>query len=133
MQGSFLDIFCSPSKVTKSSKFLEEIDSVMPWYRINKLLSKWKDASTGRKGFNPETMFRMSLLKDFYGLSDADTEELINDRISFRKFMKIDISRPAPDETTLCRFRAWLTENNLQEKLFNLVNKYLDKKGFFVK
>ncbi|MCH2228231.1 MAG: IS5 family transposase [Candidatus Caenarcaniphilales bacterium] len=133
MQGSFLDIFCGTSKGTKSSKFLEEIDSVMPWYRINKLLSKWKDANTGRKGFSPETMFRMSLLKDFYGLSDADTEELINDRISFRRFMKIDISCPAPDETTLCRFRAWLTENNLQEKLFNLVNKYLDKKGFFVK
>ncbi|MCH2227419.1 MAG: transposase, partial [Candidatus Caenarcaniphilales bacterium] len=100
MQGSFLNIFCTTSKVTKSSKFLEEIDSVMPWYRINKLLSKWKDGATGRKGFSPETMFRMSLLKDFYGLSDADTEELINDRISFRKFMKIDISRPAPDETT---------------------------------
>jgi IS5 family transposase len=133
MQVTFLDVLLSGEKPTKAAKFLQEIDQSVPWYRINKLLKSWKEADTGRKGFSPETMFRMSLLKDFYGLSDAETEEQIHDRLSFRKFMKIGLDEPIPDETTLCKFRSWLTEHNKQEELFRIVNRYLDEKGHFIK
>ena len=87
MQGTFSDAVNTGKNPTKAAKFLEEIDEVIPWYRINKILKNWKESELGRKGYRPETMFRMSLLKDFYGLSDLETEELINDRISFRKFI----------------------------------------------
>jgi len=133
MQATFLDVLISGKEPTKAAKFLEEIDKSIPWYRINKILQSWKEAETGRKGFSPETMFRMSLLKDFYGLSDAETEEQIHDRISFRKFMKIDLGSPIPDETTLCKFRSWLTDNNKQEALFRVVNRYLNDKGCFIR
>ena len=107
MQGTFLDAVNTGKNPTKAAKFLEEIDEVIPWYRINKILKNWKESELERKGYRPETMFRMSLLKDFYGLSDLETEELINDRISFRKFMKLGMDEPAPDETSLCKFRGW--------------------------
>lgn len=133
MQSTFLDAVNTGKNTTKAAKFLEEIDKVIPWYRINNILKKWKNSDLGRKGYRPETMFRMSLLKDFYGLSDFETEEQINDRISFRKFMKLGIDETAPDETSLCKFRAWLTEHNKQEELFRIVNRYLDDRGCFVK
>jgi IS5 family transposase len=133
MQSTFLDAINTGKNPTKAAKFLEEIDKVVPWYRINNILKKWKDSDLGRKGYRPETMFRMSLLKDFYGLSDVETEEQINDRISFRKFMKLGMDEKAPDETSLCKFRAWLTENNKQEELFRIINRYLNDKGCFVK
>ncbi len=133
MQGTFLDAVNTGKNPTKAAKFLEEIDEVIPWCRINKILKNWKESELGRKGYRPETMFRMSLLKDFYGLSDLETEELINDRISFRKFMKLGMDEPAPDETSLCKFRGWMTENDKQEELFRIVNCYLNDKGCFVK
>lgn len=133
MQGTFLDAVNTGRNSTKAAKFLGEIDNVVPWYRINNILKKWKDSDLGRKGYRPETMFRMSLLKDFYGLSDLETEEMINDRISFRKFMKLGMDETAPDETSLCKFRAWLTANNKQEELFRIVNRYLNDKGCFLK
>jgi len=133
MQGTFLDAVNTGKNPTKAANFLQEIDRVVPWYRINNILKKWKDSDLGRKGYRPETMFRMTLLKDFYGLSDFETEEQINDRISFRKFMKLGMDETAPDETSLCKFRAWLTENNKQEELFRIVNRYLNDKGCFVK
>ncbi len=133
MQGTFLDAVNTGKNPTKAAKFLKEIDKVVPWYRINNILKKWKDSDLGRKGYRPETMFSMSLLKDFYGLSDFETEEMINDRISFRKFMKLGMDETAPDETSLCKFRAWLTANNKQEELFRLVNRYLNDRGCFLK
>lgn len=133
MQGTFLDAVNTGKNPTKAANFLQEIDRVVPWYRINNILKKWKDSDLGRKGYRPETMFRMALLKDFYGLSDFETEEQINDRISFRKFMKLGMDETSPDETSLCKFRAWLTENNKQEELFRIVNRYLNDKGCFVK
>lgn len=133
MQATFFDVINTGRNSTKAAKFLEEIDKAIPWYRINKILKQWKDSDLGRKGYLPETMFRMSLIKDFYGLSDVETEEQINDRISFRKFMKLGGDGVAPDETSLCKFRAWLTNNNKQEELFRIVNKYLNEKGYLVK
>lgn len=133
MQYTYLDAVNTGKNPTKASKFLEEIDKVIPWYRINKVLKDWKQSDIGRAGYSPERMFRMSLLKDFYGLSDFETEEQINDRISFRKFMQLGDNESAPDETSLCKFRAWMTENNKQEKLFVIVNRYLNDKGCFVK
>ncbi|MBP8178027.1 MAG: transposase [Spirochaetes bacterium] len=34
------------------------------------------------------------------------TEELINDRISFRKFLDIREEDDIPDETTICKFKT---------------------------
>ncbi len=133
MQYTYLDAVNTGKNPTRAAKFLEEIDKAIPWYRINKVLKDWKSSDIGRTGYTPERMFRMSLLKDFYGLSDAETEEQINDRISFRKFMQLGDDESSPDETSLCKFRAWMTLNDKQEKLFIIVNRYLNDKGCFVK
>ncbi len=37
------------------------------------------------------------------------------------------------DETTILRFRHFLEENNLQEKLFKRVNKIFENKGYIRK
>ncbi len=47
--------------------------------------------------------------------------------------MQLGDNESSPDETSLCKFRAWMTKNNKQEKLFQIVNCYLNDKGCFVK
>jgi IS5 family transposase len=51
------------------------------------------------------------------------TEELIHDRISFRKFLDIKDSDTIPDETTICKFRNALIKNNILEAIFLEVKK----------
>ena len=117
MQSSFNALHFR-DKITRTQKFLEEIEKVIPWYLILKALKKWKTAETERKGFTPETIFRMWLLQNWYGLSDEGIEDEIYDKLSFQNFMQIDLGQPIPDSTTLCRFRDWMNENNIQKKLF---------------
>ncbi len=132
MQLSF-NAFHFREKTTRAEKFLSEVDKVLPWKVILPVLSKWKQADTGRKGFPPEAIFRMWLLQNWYGLSDEGIEDEIYDKLSFQKFMRIDLGQPIPDSTTLCRFRDWMNENNIQEKLFKKINKVLEKKGIIIK
>ncbi len=48
--------------------------------------------------------------------------------------MGIDLGRePAPDETTVCKFRHLLEAHNLGDKLFGLINEYLQENGLTVR
>jgi len=52
----------------------------------------------------------MSLLQSWYGLSDYEVEDRINDSISFSKFCGLTLEQTAPDHSTLSRFRTMMTE-----------------------
>ncbi len=49
------------------------------------------------------------------------TEELIHDRISFRKFLDIKEEDNIPDETTICNFRNALIKKKLLSRIFEEV------------
>ena len=55
-------------------------------------------------------MFRALLLASLYGLSDAELEEALGDRLSFRRFVGLGLEDEVPDHTTICRFRQGLIE-----------------------
>ena len=132
MQNSFNALFFR-ERTTRCQKFLIEIDAILPWKIIIPLLDTWKQANTGRKGFDSETIFRMWLLQNWHGLSDEATEDAVYDRMSFQQFMKLDLGHPIPDSTTLCRFRDWMNTQDIQEKLFHAVNKELENKNIIIK
>jgi IS5 family transposase len=47
-----------------------------------------------------------------------------------RRFVGIDLGRePAPDETTVCKFRHLLETHNLGDQLFVLITQYLQENG----
>ena len=54
-------------------------------------------------------MFKILLLQTWYGLSDYEVEERINDTLLFSEFLLLDMGLPALDHSTICRFRAKLT------------------------
>ncbi len=54
-------------------------------------------------------MLRSLCLAQWYSLSDPGLEDAINDRISFQKFLDLDLSYgQAPDETMFVKFRHFL-------------------------
>ena len=60
------------------------------------------------------------------------TEELIHDRISFRKFLDILEEDDIPDETTICKFRNALIREGLLEWIFEVVKKEMEAKRLIV-
>ena len=60
-------------------------------------------------------------------------EETLYDSRALRRFVGIDLGRePAPDETTVCKFRHLLEEQGLGKELFEQVNEYLKEQGMAV-
>ena len=58
-------------------------------------------------------LFKILLLEQWYGLSDYQVEERINDSISFTKFIGLGFEHTAPDHSTISRFRSAITELGL--------------------
>jgi IS5 family transposase len=70
-------------------------------------------------------MLRIQFLQHWFNLSDPAVEESLYDSPAMRNFVGIDLGRePAPDETTICKFRHLMEEHNLGDQLFHLVNDY---------
>ena len=120
-----------PSAVTND--FLEKLDRALDWQPIEAALHRMYPASTGRPPCPPLALFKMSLLQHCYGLSDPQCEELVSDRLSWRRFVGLGLQDKVPDETTLVNFRKRLREHGLHEKLLALVNRQLEKRGLILK
>ena len=74
-------------------------------------------------------MFKILLLQTWYGLSDYEVEERISDSLLFSEFLLLDMGLPAPDHSTICRFRAELTRLGIMDKLLRELNKQFKKHG----
>jgi IS5 family transposase len=118
---------------TPVNDFLERLDQTLDWRPIETALHRMYPATTGRPPCPPLVLFKMSLLQHCYGLSDPQCEELVKDRLSWRRFVGLGMQDNVPDETTLVRFRARLVEYGLHEKLLALVNRQLEKQGLILK
>lgn len=75
----------------------------------------------------------MSLLQTWYGLSDYEVEDRINDSISFSKFCGLTLEQTAPDHSTLSRFRTRMTKKNAYDKLLKELNRQLSEHQIIVK
>ena len=76
---------------------------------------------------------RIYFLQQWFNLSDPAVEEALYNSLALRRFVDIDLGRePAPDETTVCRFRHLLEAHDLGQKLFGDVQRHLAAKGLKV-
>jgi transposase, IS5 family len=112
---------------------LERLGREVKWYRFEKLLVRLVPEGAGRPPFDPLLMLKALLLQQWYRLSDAELEEAINDRVSFRKFLGLSLEAASPDHTTLCRFRNRLAAAGLSEKLFAEFERQLQARGLLLK
>ena len=78
-------------------------------------------------------MFKILLLQRWHDLSDQKTAEAMADRISFCRFAGFSLDHESPDASTICRFRNHLEERGLLDKLFNMINGQLERRGILVR
>ena len=63
-------------------------------------------------------MFNVLVLQALYNLSDDQTESQIRDRLSFMRFLGLDLDQRIPDAKTIWLFRETLTQADVVETLF---------------
>lgn len=117
----------------KSLHEFDEIDKLLDWKRIEKLLEAVYTAKEGGSSYPPIMMFRAMLLQVWHELSDVKTKKMLGRDLLFRKFCRLSLVDPIPDHSTISRFRTQLLTLNLYEALLNKVNQQLAEKGAIVK
>lgn len=119
------------SKATRRAQFLADMDRVVPWANLCALIEPvYSKGVTGRPPVGVERMLRIYFLQNWFNLSDPAVEEALYDVISMREFVGIDLGRePAPDETTILRFRHLLEKHGLGKRLFEEVGRHLQDQG----
>jgi IS5 family transposase len=103
-------------KPTRREKFLAEMERVIPWKEMSKVIEPYypRPEGAGRRPVGVERMLRIHFLQHWFNLSDPAVEEAIYDSRAMRRFVGIDLGRePVPDETTICKFRHLLEAHNL--------------------
>ena len=81
-------------------------------------LSYSDGAKGGRPPCDPVMMFKVLVIQVQNNLSDERTEFLINDRLSFMRFLGLALGDRVPDATTIWLFRERLTKAGAIETLF---------------
>jgi len=117
-------------KHLRVEKFLDEMNKIIPWNSLcEEIKPYYNKGNAGDKGRNSHClskMLKIHFLQLWNNLSDPAVEEAIYDRLSFQKFIGFDcFGGTVPDESSICRFRHILEENNLSKKLLEKVNNYL--------
>ena len=131
---SFADIFLGQRKVKQT--FFSQINTVIDWSPIRAIIEVAYTKgynSTGRPGYDSLVLFKIELLRTWYGLSDGEVEDQVNDRLSFSRFAGLGMEDTVPDSTTVCRFRNVLVEADLYDTLLDEFNRQLEVKGVIVK
>ena len=122
------------TKATRRAQFLAEMERVVPWKQLCALIQPvYSKGATGRPPVGLERMLRVYFLQQWFNLSDPAAEEALYDSMAMRQFVGIDLGRePAPDETTILRFRHLLESHDLGRQLFAAVSAHLQAQGLKV-
>ena len=123
-----------PGKITKREKFLGEMDQVIPWARLVKVIEPfYPKASNGRPPMGLAKMLRIYFLQQWYNLSDPAAEEALYDSETMRRFVGIEYGQDTiPDESTVCLFRHLLEEHRLPDRIFAEVKALLTERGLMM-
>ena len=116
-------------RAAAGSSPLDQLASVVKWYRFNQLLAGLRDGGAGRPAWPPLVMFKALLLQSLYGLSERELEEALGDRLSFRRFVGLGLEEAVPDHTVLNRFRNLMIAQGLLDRMFDELDRQLERAG----
>jgi len=118
--------------LTKLGDPLTKANQLIDWEIFRKPIEDAirKDLTKGgRPPYDAILMYKITMLQQWYDLADMQVEYQINDRLSFMRFLGLEIGDKVPDGNTIWDFKEALKTNNIDRKLFDTFNKLLEEKG----
>mgnify|MGYP001222218087 CR=1 FL=1 len=133
----FFDIDERYARLSAVGDPLEKLNAIIPWPIFEKPLAKALKRSDGSKGGRPPypaiMMFKILVLQALYNLSDDQAEFVIQDRLSFMRFLGLSLSEKVPDAKTIWLFRESLVRAGAIDNLFSRFDKHLSRSGYLAK
>lgn len=120
----------------RKDKFYTQVNHLIDWSSIEDIIGlDYTDnvGSVGRRGYSGLLLFKMLLIGMWHGLSDYETEEVVNDSLSANRFCGLNLEERVPDHSVLSRFRTHLTHCGTFERLLDEINTQLTDLGVMVK
>jgi IS5 family transposase len=116
---------------------LKRLNDAINWERFRpsllKVREKERKSDAGRKPFDEILMFKILIIESLYNIADDRAEFLIRDRLSFMRFLGLELCDTVPDAKTIWLFREHLGELGLERKLFDEFEEELSRSGFSAK
>ena len=124
-------LFEKYGRKSRRELFLDEMEKVVPWSSLESLVRPhYAKAGNGRQPVGLSIMLRTYFVQQWFNLSDPGVEELFYESAAVRRFVGVDLGvAPAPDETTVLRFRHLLEKHQLGGVMLEAVNVHLEAKG----
>jgi len=126
-QGSFFGNMVY-DKVVPKDHILRLIDKTVDFSFVYELAKDAYCDDNGRPAWSPVLMFKVVFLQFLYDLSDYRIEEELNDRLSFKMFVGLDVEEAPPDHSVISRFRDRLGPDRFKD-IFNRVVEMARSKG----
>ena len=132
-QKSFLDEENRLERLSQLGDNLETLAKAVDFEIFRtRLLEIWpqKDLSNGgRPPWDAVLMFKILYLKEKNNVGDDRLEFLINDRMSWQRFLKLELSDKVPDAKTIWLYRENLVKSGKMQELFDHLDKTIDEHG----
>ena len=133
-QRGFFDIDERYAALSAAGDPLQRLASVVDFevFRpvLNDALVRSDRAKGGRPPYDAVLMFKVLILQALYGLSDEQAEFQLRDRLSFMRFVGLELHEPVPDAKTIWLYREQLKRAGATEMLFRRFDAVLTAKGY---
>lgn len=120
-------------RLTKMGDPLEKVTGTVDFeiFRpiLNKVFEKESIAPGGRPPWDYVLMLKIIFLQQWYSIADDMTEYLINDRLSFQRFLGLTLGDKVPDAKTIWLFRENLRKKGAEKELFELFARQMEDQG----
>jgi len=124
-------VFEKYGRKSRRELFLDEMEQIVPWAELLALVEPhYAKAGKGRQPVGLSIMLRTYFVQQWFNLSDPGVEEALYESPVLQRFVGVDLGMaPAPDETTVLRFRHLLEKHSLGGQMLDTVNEHLESKG----
>jgi len=133
----FFDIAERANKLTRMGDPLVGLNERIDWEAFRKDLSlvheKERKSNAGAKPIDVVLMFKVLVLQHLHNLSDDRIEYQIRDRLSFMRFLGLQLEDRVPDAKTVWLFREQLKNKGLVTALFARFHEQLAIQGYVAK
>ncbi len=131
-----INLFAEDNRLRRLSEMgdpLEKMSGVVNWEIFRPKLEEafYHDAKGpgGRPPIDRVVMFKIVMLQQWYHIADDNAEYMINDRLSFQRFLGLTLNDKVPDAKTLWAFKERLKESGVDIELFDMFTQMMETEG----
>ena len=133
-----MNMLAEDNRLTRLSELGDKLETVsaapINWEKFRELLEtaipdNTKTIRGGRPPVDKIVLFKICLLQSWYGLSDEQAEYQVNDRLSFQRFLGMDLNFKVPDQNTIWTFKQNLLAADADFDIFDEFVRELEELG----